>query len=867
MSSPRTIAHYRIVSKLGEGGMGAVYRAMDTKLHRDVAIKVLPAAFAEDAARMRRFEREAQVLASLNHPNIAAIYGIEAGALVMELVEGSDLAGPVPLDTAIAYARQIADGLEAAHEKGIVHRDLKPANVKVTADGAVKLLDFGLAKATGENASGGANSPTMSPTLSMGMTEAGTILGTAAYMSPEQARGKPVDKRADIWAFGVVLYELLAGHRPFAGDNMTDTLAAVVLKEPDYSALPQATPPGVRRLLRACLRKDPKQRLRDIGDARLMLDESETDAVAAQPSPAARRARLPWIVAGLGLAAAGLAVIARQPAKPPEPVPVRFPVPWPAGTIGSEPSAAQAIPSPDGRYLAIIASSNGQTALWVRPMGSTSAYRLDQTDGANFPFWSPDGQFIAFFADEKLKKIPSAGGSPLTLCDAPRTTSLIAGDGGTWNDDGVIVFALGPESPLLRVPAAGGPATPATTLDASAGETRHSWPQFLPDGRHLLYFAGNKDPSKSAIYVQELGSSQRTLVTRNLHRAAWSPPGYLLYPRERALFAQRVNPRTFQLTGEPIPVAEEVNSNDDNGRSAFAVSGNGTLVYLANRPAADVQPVWYGRDGKRIAAVGKAGAYASMRPSPDEKSVALAVRSSGRLETWIMDLTSGALRRASTEEGFALGPWSPDSERMAINEVQANGILEFTVASGGTRPLNKGRGFDAVDWAPDNRFILCNDANQHQLVTLTLDGNSQLRTVNDTPYRRNQFRFSPDGKFVAYTSVESGSAQVFVASFPSFSEKRQISVNGGQWATWKKDGREVFFRTSDGTVMSGEIRTEGNIEAGIPKPLFKYPTNPYTETFWPTGDGKRFLVLETEQTGQAGEIMVALNWTAELKRP
>ena len=264
-----------------------------------------------------------------------------------------------------------------------------------------------------------------------------------------------------------------------------------------------------------------------------MLDESETDEVAAEPSSAARRARLPWIVAGLALAVAGVAVIAGQPAKPLEPVPVRFPVPWPAGTIGSEPSAAQAIPSPDGRYLAIIASSNGQTALWVRPMGSTSAHRLDQTDGANFPFWSPDGQFIAFFADEKLKKIPSAGGSPLTLCDAPRTTSLIAGDGGTWNDDGVIVFALGPESPLLRVPAAGGPATPATTLDASAGETRHSWPQFLPDGRHVLYFAGNKDPSKSAIYVQELGSSQRTLVIRNLHRAAWSPPAYLLYPRER----------------------------------------------------------------------------------------------------------------------------------------------------------------------------------------------------------------------------------------------------------------------------------------------------------------------------------------------
>ncbi len=861
------IAHYKLTGKLGEGGMGAVYRATDTKLNREVAIKVLPAAFAQDSARMRRFEREALVLASLNHPNIASIYGIEAGALVMELVEGSDLAGPIPVGTAIAYARQIADGLEAAHEKGIVHRDLKPANVKVTADGVVKLLDFGLAKATGENPSVAPNSPTMSLTLSMGMTEAGTILGTAAYMSPEQARGKPVDKRADIWAFGVVLYELLTGRRPFGGDNMTDTLAAVVLKEPDYTVLPRATPPGVRRLLRVCLRKDPRQRLRDIGDARLMLDEAETDAIAPPPSPAARRAWLPWIVASLALAAAGVATIARRSAKPAEPVAVRFSVPWPAGTIASEPSAAQAMPSPDGRYLAFIASANGQTALWIRPMGSTSAHRLDQTDGAHFPFWSPDGQFIAFFADEKLKKIPAAGGPPLTLCDAPRTTSLVAGDGGTWNDDGVIVFALGPESPLLRVPAAGGQATPATSLDASAGETRHSWPQFLPDGRHLLYFAGNKDPSKSAIYVQELGSSQRTLVIRNLHRAAWSPPGYLLYPRDRTLFARRMDPRTFQLTGEPVPVAEEVNANDDNGRSAFAVSGNGTLVYLANTPAADVQPAWYSREGKRLAAVGKAGAYTSMKLSPDERSVALAVRSSGRLETWIMDLTSGALRRASLQEGFTLGPWSPDSERMAINEVQAKGILEFNVASGATTPIGKSGGFNALDWSPDKRFILCNDTNQHQLATLTLDGNPQLQTVNDTPYGRNHFRFSPDGKFVAYTSLESGSAQVFVASFPSFSEKRQISVNGGQWATWRKDGRELFFRTSDGTVMSGEIRTEGKIEAGIPKPLLKYPTNPYTETYWPTGDGKRFLVLETEQTRQAGQITVALNWAAELKRP
>jgi eukaryotic-like serine/threonine-protein kinase len=884
MSPQSSIAHYRIVSKLGEGGMGAVYRATDTKLNRDVAIKVLPPAFAEDASRMARFEREAQVLASLNHPNIAAIYGIEQGAIVMELVEGENLNGPIPIDTAIHYARQIAAGLEAAHEKGVVHRDLKPANIKATADGVVKLLDFGLAKAAEASAASGpqgrpAASPTISPTLSLTMTQAGMILGTAAYMAPEQARGKPVDKRADIWAFGVVLFEMLTGKPLFAaGDTVTDVIAAVITREPDWPALPADTPAHVRRLLERCLRKDPKLRLRDIGEARIALDEppgpggTPGGTPAAGPPKRAKRAWLPWMVAGLALTVAGAAAgVAWLRPKPAEPITVRFPLQYPEGATepASGRAAPSAVPSPDGRYLAFIAnSSEGKTSLWVRPMGSPSAHRLDKTEGAALPFWSPDGQFIAFFADEKLKKIPVAGGSSQTLCEAPRAAGArTPGDGGTWNADGVIVFSFGPGSPLMRVLAAGGPPTPVTRLDEPAGETWHAWPQFLPDGRHLLYFAENTDPEKSAIYIQELGSSQRTLVAKSRLRAAWSPPGYLLFPREATLFAQRLDPQTFRLTGEPVAVAEDVRSNEGNGRSAFAVSGNGVLVYQGGVFNLDGQLAWYGRDGKRLGAIGQRGQYQSVRLSPDEKRAALAVGPGFHADTWIMDLASGVLTRMTTDarSSNVIGPWSPDSERLAINWADAGGFHELTVASGKTRPL--GKGISAHDWSPDGHSILGTDFSGKQLVAIPVEGDPQPRTVSNTPYRKSDFRFAPDGKSVAYTSYEPGRAQIFVASFPAFAEKRQVSIDGGGFPTWRKDGKELFFRTADGTVMSAEVRTGGRIEAGVPKPLFKFASGALWYKYSPAGDGQRFLVIESEQKDQIGQTMVVVNWTAELKQP
>jgi serine/threonine protein kinase len=867
MSPQELIAHYRILSKLGQGGMGAVYRATDTKLNRDVAIKILPPAFAADPDRLARFTREAQVLASLNHPNIADIYGIEQNAIVMELVEGDDLKGPVPVDTALAIARQIAAGLEAAHEKGIIHRDLKPANIKITPDGAVKLLDFGLAKATEQSAAASSASPTLSPTLSLAMTQAGMILGTAAYMAPEQARGKIVDRRADIWAFGVVLFELLTGRMLFAaGDTVTDIIAAVVTRDPDWNLLPPDTPPHVRRLLDRCLRKDPKLRLQAIGDARILLDDPDP-----VPSPApAHRASMPWALAGLALAVALMAGVLWLRARPTDTPTesVRFSLHLPEDTQDSSARAApQAVPSPDGRIIAFIARDReDRSSLWLRPLGSLTAQRLEKTEGANYPFWSPDGKFVAFFAADKLKKIPVSGGVPQTLCEISKpTTAPNAGNGGSWSSDGVIVFSPQAASPLLRVSAAGGLATPVTSLEPG-GELWHAWPQFLPDGHHLLYFASAQDPAKSGIYVQELGSSQRVLVLPTPLRAAWAPPGYLLFVREQTLFAQRLDPKTFQLTGEPHPVAQDINTNEVNGRAAFAVSATGVLSYQQIFTMTR-QLAWLDRAGKVLGAIGQPARYWSLALSPDERSAAVLTGSFDKLDLWIMDLTSGVMTRATSDERAnpVLGPWSPDSRRVAVN-TQSGIIQELEVASGKTNPLNT-TPLVAEDWSPDGGGLLCIESRLgHLLSLLPLPGGAKPQSILDTPSRKGDARLSPDGKFVAYISDESGTSELYIASFPSFSQKRQISSGGARYPRWRRDGKELFFRRLN-TTMSAAVRLGSSIDTEVPKGLFQHGNSVTgVNSFSVSADGKRFLVMNpTEKGTPAPEFTVVLNWAAELK--
>ncbi len=611
----------------------------------------------------------------MNHPNIAAIYGVEDHALVMELVDGAEPRGPLAEADALAIIEQLIDALEYAHERGVVHRDLKPANLKITPDGRLKVLDFGLAKAmSGDTAAG---NPLSSPTLTMGATMAGTIMGTAAYMAPEQARGHNVDQRTDIWAFGVMVYELLTGKLLFEGPTISDTLASVLRQEIDLNAVP----PRFHPLLRACLERDPKRRLRHIGDARLLLAQPPAQAAAATPSPS-KLAWLPWAVAAIAMAMAAVAAgmtWLRPKAADPGPA-MRFLVPLPPGTaMPLAGSAPDWVPSPDGRNLAMIAMEGNQNALWVRPIGATSAHRLDKTEGADFPFWSPDGRSIGFFTEDKLKRIAVSGGAVQTVCPVPATRPGFSnGDGATWSADNFMIFGTA-TGPLMRVPAAGGIPAPVTTLEKD--ESSHTWPQLLPDGRHVLYLARAGD--NSAIYVQELGSNKRIRVRKVETRAVWSPQGYLLFGREGTLFAQRMNPKTFQLEGEALTVADEIRFNNRTGRSTFAVSQNGVLVYRGGANDSQRQLNWRDRTGKVLSTVGQPGEFRSLSLSPDGKSAALVSGPpQGPFDAWVIDLASG-VRTPMTRDGKQsisnVPAWSPDSERLAVSP-----------ATGGVQPDHGG---------------------------------------------------------------------------------------------------------------------------------------------------------------------------------
>ncbi|HJZ97825.1 MAG TPA: protein kinase [Candidatus Solibacter sp.] len=860
---------YEIVALLGEGGMGAVYRATDTKLRRHVAIKVLPEAFAQDAARMQRFEREAQVLASLNHPNIAAIYGVESGAIVMELVEGEDLLGPVAIDTAIAYARQIAAGLEAAHEKGIVHRDLKPANIKVTPDGVVKILDFGLAKAGEESVSPAAASPTMLPTMSLGVTQAGSILGTAAYMAPEQARGKPVDKRADIWAFGVVLFEMLAGGSLFgASETASDAIAAILTKDPDWNKLPAATPPHLRRLIERCLRRDPKQRLRDIGDARLALEEPDPVAAPVVVPAGPKRAWLPWTIAAVGLLGAGVAWL--RPKGPDTTAPVvRFQLALPPDTLEpSFPSTPQSSPSPDGQTIAFVAidPKTGRGSLWVRPLNAGAAHKLDRTEGANFPFWSPDSQNIAFFADHSLKRISVNGGALSVICDVPSSgRSAAPGDGGNWSADGTILFGSVANEPLRAVPAAGGTPTPVTALEA--GETWHGWPQFLPDGRHFLFHAVHRDEGGNTIWVGELGSKKRTRVLVNDTRGVFAPPGFLLYSRDGTLYVQTMNLRTYQLEGGTRALAQDVTLNENIGRSAFAVSQNGVITYRqGNFARAMRQLSWYDRHGKLVSTIGAQNRTQSVSISPDGKSAAVLIGLfDRRLDTWTVDLTSGVftqVTRDAHQSEISPPAWSADSHGIAITTVTGE-IREINLATGAVETLPAGNHFVEAR-SRDGRFLLVNDGDRKRLSELT--PRSEPKVVLATDFVKQMFSFSPDGKYVTYASNEAGGLDVYVAAYPAFAPKRRVSPSGGLYPVWSPRGNEIFYRGGDGSLMAAEVRTSPDLSVGVPQALFKFGLGIGSNRFAVSSDGQRFLISEfgREQAGQISQtpFNVILNWPA-----
>jgi serine/threonine protein kinase/Tol biopolymer transport system component len=895
---------YEVVSTLGAGGMGEVYRARDTALNRDVAIKVLPDAFAKDPDRLTRFTREARALAALNHPNIAHIHGLdETGgvrALVMELVDGEDLSDRIargsasaapqprrtglPLAEVLPIARQIAEALEAAHEQGIVHRDLKPANIKVRPDGTVKVLDFGLAKAMEPGAMSASANVMDSPTFTSpaGMTEMGVILGTAAYMAPEQARGKAVDKRADIWAFGVVLYEMLTGTRAFAGEGSPDVLAAVLRQEIQWNRLPAGTPARVRQLLERCLTADVKQRLRDIGEARVALAAIERDpqepvrdtggsAVAIR---AAWRERFAWGVAALALVTAGaLVALTRFAGNPPSSDhAVRLSMLPPPGLVNNPDSANLAI-SPDGRMVAFVvgAGISVENQLWVRAFDSPVARRIESGDGVSLPFWSPDSTRIGFFAGRKLKTVAASGGAAIVLCDAA------FGRGGTWSRSNVIVFAPDAQGPLLRVSANGGAPVPASVLDASRKEMGHRFPAFLPDGDRFLFATiPGSDSGFDVVAGSVRDLAARTRIGSMETVPVYAEPGWLVFARQGVLTAQRFDAKALRLTGEAVSLGDQPGVAP--GQAAYeagprvSASTKGSLAYYLP-PVVDTRVQWMDFDGRMTAIVAvPAGRYVNLAIAPDNTKAVL-VREDGAAESslWLTDLTRAGNVPLSTGGGRnGLPVWSPDSKRVMFSSDRGGlprAFYEKTVedASAERRVMEfDDRSAEPRGWSNDDAifFTRVDPVTRWNIYRVAASGGSAPVPVIVGPAIEVGGRLSPNGRWLGYLSDETGRLDMFVqpASLPG--PKLQLSTGGVELAWWMPDGRQLLHLKRDKTLWSVTVDLDASpprIDA--PKQVGAFPANLVAMDLAP--DGRRFLALVPERTG-IGAITIVQSWQAAL---
>ena len=900
----KTIAHYEVGDELGAGGMGVVYQATDTKLNRQVALKILPEQFARDAERMARFKREAQLLASLNHPNIAAIYGLEqAGdthALVLELVEGPTLAerikpGPIAQDEALKIAKQIAEALEAAHDQNIIHRDLKPANVKVREDGQVKVLDFGLAKALEDPQSD--TDISNSPTLSVAATKAGIILGTAAYMSPEQAKGKTADRRADVWSFGVVLFEMLTGQRIFTGETISEVLAHVITKEPDWDALPEDTPHAIRKLLSRCLQKEPKQRLQAIGEARIALAEYESDSaasvlmsapeVAFAAQPMWQRV-IPWAVAGVAVLAALLAIWSPWERPVPEkPVRLNVEVASEGELITAGGDINFAI-SPDGTRIVYVAGTEGNAKLYFRSLDQNEGTALSGTEGAFNPFFSPDGERVAFFAQGSLKKVSIFGGAPLSLCNVQ------SAKGGSWGSDDTIVFNSDVTAGLSRVSAAGGSPEPLTEL--AEGERSHRWPQILPGGEHVLFIAqksgGTYDDAN--VEVANIKTGERNVIHQGGTYPRYLPSGHLVYAREGTLFGAAFDVKRREMTGSPVPLMEGL-MQGVSGDVQFAYSGTGTLLYLTGT-AVSGSGVFLARvdlKGKAETLPEPLREYRRPRYSPDGSLLATDFVDNNNLDIWIYDLARGTQTRLTFSVGFDSSPvWSPDGKSLIYASTAGSVANLFRIAADGSGQPERLTESDLpqvpADWSPDGKILLFyqGPGANSDLMILHLGENTETTGSSDPatpkyrvePFLQTEFdeqngRISPNGRWAAYQSDESGGAwQIYVRPFPGSGRKIQISSDFGSQPVWSPDGKMLYFRDRQG-LMAVSVNTQGEVfRADRPRRLaeFLIPSNHSQFAYDIEPGGRHFVTRHVsnqaeEQAEPTTHIGFIFNWFEEVR--
>jgi serine/threonine protein kinase len=873
---------------IGAGGMGEVFRARDTRLNRDVAIKILPEAFAQDAERVARFSREAQTLAALNHQHIAQIYGVEEGrdgaagstirALVMELVEGETLAdrisrGRLSIDEAIPIARQIAQALEAAHDAGVIHRDLKPANIKFRPDGTVKVLDFGLAKAVEPGATGatGATSAVTSPA----MTQAGLILGTAAYMAPEQARGRPVDRRADIFAFGCVFYEMLTGRRAFDGEDVADVLGAVLKTEPDWSLLPSDVPVDIRRLLRACLAKDPKSRRGTAADVRIDLDDAMSSEASAAARPISRGpSSLLWVAAGAALASIAFASMWYFRPQPTAPV-MRFNLPLPPG-VGLSPQPWAEV-SPDGKHVAFVAGESVRSQqVWIRSLQDESARALTGTEGASAPFWSPDSGFIGFIAGRQLKRISTAGGRPQTLAAVPFQAGT-----GTWNAADLILFSGQESGGIYRVPAVGG-AEPSrvTTLNSTRGELAHVTPRFLPDGRRFLYSIWSTIPEHAGVYLASLDSTETVKVLDSASKAQYVPIGMLLFVRNRTLFAQPFDLERTRLTGAPALLADAIYESVVAGFSGFSASDTGVLVLrnVANH-ASGFDLSWYDRSGQQVSHVA-VGTFQGLDVSPRGTQLA-SHRHEGASQgdVWINDLERGTESRFTFETSADnQSPiWSPDGKVIAFSGLRNGkwGLYRKAADGAGTEELlyESETPVIPMTWSPDGGtlvFVNLHPQTNHDLWSLPLGGARQPAPIVRTPQSDSHAQISPDGRWMSYRS----GAELYVQRYPI--GERRYMVARGLIARWRADGRELFF-SEGGEMWAVSVEAgDESLKLGTPTKLFalQWAQPPHQGanlsyfTYAVSGDGQRFLFPRPlpDRDESTPALKIVLNWQEELKR-